>query len=240
MIGMDSYGSELRSHTLGEIRVVETLMPGGLVLGDHAHESGQICFVLEGTYSERRRDGEHEMRPGSVLFHDPGERHANSFSRGGALAIVVSFAPDRWRHATRRSQLAEAIQREITHGGSSALDGLALLTLAHLSRPAWFADAIAAVERRYATPAVSLRAIASAVGVHPATLSAAFRRYRKTSVGDSIRDMRMKRAMELLRGDMPLAEIAHACGFSDQAHFTRVFAKVMGTTPGAFRRARTS
>ena len=40
-------------------------------------------------------------------------------------------------------------------------------------------------------------------------------------------------ARELLaRSPMRLAEIAVACGFTDQSHFSRVFARFMGTSPG--------
>lgn len=34
---------------------------------------------------------------------------------------------------------------------------------------------------------------------------------------------------------MSLAQIALACGFSDQSHFTRVFSTVTGMTPGRWR-----
>lgn len=34
----------------------------------------------------------------------------------------------------------------------------------------------------------------------------------------------------------PLAEIALTCGFADQSHFTRTFARIVGMTPGAWRR----
>jgi AraC family transcriptional regulator len=42
----------------------------------------------------------------------------------------------------------------------------------------------------------------------------------------------------LISTEMPLAEIAAECGFSDQAHFTNIFAKFVGVPPGAFRRER--
>lgn len=48
---------------------------------------------------------------------------------------------------------------------------------------------------------------------------------------------RIDRARELLRSsDAPLAEVAIACGFADQSHFTRVFSTIVGTTPGNWRR----
>lgn len=48
---------------------------------------------------------------------------------------------------------------------------------------------------------------------------------------------RINRARELLRAsNAPLAEVAIACGFADQSHFTRVFSNIVGVTPGNWRR----
>ena len=48
---------------------------------------------------------------------------------------------------------------------------------------------------------------------------------------------RLRRARAMLKEtDMPLSEIAVACGFSDQSHFTRVFTGNIGTSPGSWRR----
>jgi AraC-like DNA-binding protein len=48
---------------------------------------------------------------------------------------------------------------------------------------------------------------------------------------------RIERAQHLLaEGRMALVEVANACGFADQAHFTRVFSKIVGVSPGQWRR----
>ncbi|MBO6771536.1 MULTISPECIES: AraC family transcriptional regulator [unclassified Thalassospira] len=48
---------------------------------------------------------------------------------------------------------------------------------------------------------------------------------------------RVERAKNLLKkGDTPLASVAVGLGFADQAHLTRVFRKIVGTTPGAWRK----
>jgi AraC family transcriptional regulator len=48
---------------------------------------------------------------------------------------------------------------------------------------------------------------------------------------------RIENAMRLLRNrQLSLPEVALACGFSDQSHFNRVFTKLSGTSPGAWRR----
>ena len=44
---------------------------------------------------------------------------------------------------------------------------------------------------------------------------------------------------EMLATDQPLTAIAHACGFSDQAHLSRSFHLQMGTAPLAWRRMQT-
>jgi AraC family transcriptional regulator len=52
---------------------------------------------------------------------------------------------------------------------------------------------------------------------------------------------RMLHAQELmLTTDEPLCQIALACGLCDQSHFTRVFRRVVGESPNAWRRRVTS
>lgn len=48
---------------------------------------------------------------------------------------------------------------------------------------------------------------------------------------------RVLQAKSLLRdADRSLSDIATACGFSDQSHFTRVFTGIVGASPGAWRK----
>jgi transcriptional regulator GlxA family with amidase domain len=52
-------------------------------------------------------------------------------------------------------------------------------------------------------------------------------------------NQRVERAKNLLlNSTLPIDEIAHTCGFSDQSHFSRAFLRAIGDTPGAWRRAR--
>ena len=67
-----------------------------------------------------------------------------------------------------------------------------------------------------------------------------FTRHFRKSVGKSphayVTERRIERARRLLaQGCMPIKEVACACGFSDQAHMTRVFQAHLKTTPGALR-----
>jgi transcriptional regulator GlxA family with amidase domain len=50
---------------------------------------------------------------------------------------------------------------------------------------------------------------------------------------------RVKRAqIYLSETGAPIADIALQCGFSDQTHMTRIFTKIIGISPGAWRRHR--
>ena len=70
-----------------------------------------------------------------------------------------------------------------------------------------------------------------------------FARRFKQSTGTTphvhVMDERVARAKTLLRRTgIPLAEVAHQCGFADQSHMNRVFGGRVGTTPGQYREAK--
>ena len=46
---------------------------------------------------------------------------------------------------------------------------------------------------------------------------------------------RLARARQLLLSDLTIASIAQECGFADQAHFSRVFARIAGLPPSLWR-----
>jgi AraC-like DNA-binding protein len=48
------------------------------------------------------------------------------------------------------------------------------------------------------------------------------------------RSLKIRAARRLLRTGEPIAEVAAACGFYDQAHLTRHFKKIVGVTPGRY------
>jgi AraC-like DNA-binding protein len=79
--------------------------------------------------------------------------------------------------------------------------------------------------------------IATVVSLSKGYFSEAFRRTTGESPFTYIRRRRISRAQQMmLLTNKSLAEIAVDCGLSDQAHLTRVFRRVVGTSPGAWRR----
>jgi transcriptional regulator GlxA family with amidase domain len=88
---------------------------------------------------------------------------------------------------------------------------------------------------------LSLDELAAACGLSRSHFARAF----KASFGQPphrrLRAHRVERARELvLHSKLSLAEIAIQSGFSSQSHFTTVFTRSLGVSPGALRRSRRS
>jgi AraC-like DNA-binding protein len=84
---------------------------------------------------------------------------------------------------------------------------------------------------------IALADIAATCGLSAGQFARAFRRSTGLPPHAWLNKARVDRAMMLLRRRrQSLAEIALECGFADQSHFTRVFVRRVGLTPGAWRR----
>lgn len=78
--------------------------------------------------------------------------------------------------------------------------------------------------------------IAAAAGVSVRELERMFRRWLRTTPGAYYRGLRLDRARGLLQQtDMPVIEVALACGFGSAAHFARSYRARFGRPPGADR-----
>ncbi|MEF0944190.1 helix-turn-helix domain-containing protein [Rhizobium sp. BR 362] len=86
---------------------------------------------------------------------------------------------------------------------------------------------------------IRLEELASLTGLSQSHFSHAF----KASTGLPPHRWQIKARLErakqlLLKGDTPLTTIAAETGFADQAHFTRIFRKNVGTAPASWKRSQ--
>lgn len=101
--------------------------------------------------------------------------------------------------------------------------------------PRWLGSVLEILHEEFDRP-LTLERIAREVGLHPVHLSRAFRHYHGEGIGQYLTGVRVRFAAgKLGRSAMPIAQIALLAGFSDQSHFTRVFRRHTGFTPGSFR-----
>lgn len=86
---------------------------------------------------------------------------------------------------------------------------------------------------------LQVRDVAAAVRLSPSYFSHAFKESFGQSAKSYIIERRIARAKHLMLTTRDtLAQIALACGFSDQAHFCRTFGAGVGQTPSRWRRGR--
>ena len=87
---------------------------------------------------------------------------------------------------------------------------------------------------------VALSEMAAACGLSPTHFARRFKAALGMPPHQHLMQLRVERAKRLLQGQMPIVEVALACGFTHQEHLTRVFRRETGMTPASFRRAAQS
>ena len=93
------------------------------------------------------------------------------------------------------------------------------------------------LEKNYAKD-ITLDSIAEELDYNKSYLCVAFKKDTQTTILDCLNMIRIRRAAELIvYSDHSLSQVAAMCGFSSDSHFTRVFTKYVGITPGQCRRA---
>lgn len=87
---------------------------------------------------------------------------------------------------------------------------------------------------------ITLKAAAEQARLSPSYFSRCFRRSFGAPFAKFVTRKRIERAQWLMvTSQMSLGQIALACGFADQAHFTRAFTNLTGGAPGKWRRSAT-
>lgn len=157
-------------------------------------------------------------------------------------AVVVSDEPlcRRWAAALTRDDLDEAARKL---GISAALFELLARHAAPASEAESQAGPVDASSELQASfdgrdlPKADVTALAQRWGMHRTTLSKQFARRYGLPPDTWLRNWRAVKAKSLIMDGMPLADVAAATGFADQAHLTRVFKRIHGAPPGALQRS---
>ena len=94
------------------------------------------------------------------------------------------------------------------------------------------------IETRLAQP-LRNRDLAALVGYSEFHFIVAFRNALGAPPHEYLIRRRIERAQQLMvSSELPLCQIAAECGLADQSHLSRLFRRVVGDTPAAWRRNR--
>ncbi len=250
------WGTPTRSLQVGIFHATETSYTPDLRLPAHAHEHPYFTYVVRGGYSEDASGSVRECARGAVVFHPAGESHANRFTTLGGRCFNLELFAGAWPAQITglggmvcRGDVewtAMRIWREFQRpDGVSPLsvEELIHLLVAHLvaarsSRHAggrWLGH-VTEFLHAHALSHHGLAEIARVGGVHPMHLVRAFRRRHGCSVGEFVRRRRIEWACDQLqRNEATISRLAVEAGFADHPHFARVFKRVTGFTPSAYR-----
>jgi AraC-like DNA-binding protein len=104
------------------------------------------------------------------------------------------------------------------------------------ARPGPIRRAVKLIEQNYMQP-LTLPAVAKEIGVSPFHFSRVFRTKTGTSFKAYLNQVRIEAAKRLMREqEVNVTETCFAVGFNDLSYFSRVFRKMEGINPSAYRR----
>ena len=257
-------GQSLRERQVGGLLYAEVSHTRSVGIPRHSHDTAHFVLILEGHYHTGAVVHGRTRTAPRLIFNPPGTTHEDRFVSERGRFFTMSIAPELLRRLdTRRiaieqpvafgtdslSLLALKIATEFREADALShvvLEGLGLELLGRTLRrarggakqqPPWLARAVEMMREHCCTDE-SVANIALAVGVHPFHLARTMRRFLGQSPGELMREWRVQKAASLLtRSTLSLSDIALTCGYADQSQFTRSFSRIIGTTPGAFRRA---
>lgn len=226
---------------------------------EHAHEAAFVTMMLAGEYRETAARRSFRFDPFVTLYHPAAIEHQDVVGPAGVRLLMFEFRTDLLDGAQIGRSDAGSL-RDLS-GSLAAWRMLSLYRLAPFdslefeSRAMQLVAELAPLVRNAVRDVPSLerareylhahfrspmtmQEIGSASGLHPVYLGQAFHRNFGETVGSYVARLRVRATAEqLAKSRAPLAAIACEHGFCDQSHFQRVFKKMCGVTPSAFRRS---
>jgi AraC-like DNA-binding protein len=228
----------------------------------HAHSDYEIGMIDTGRRLVRCRGREYHALPGSIVVFAPGEVHCGapldvqgstyqSFLVSAAtLGSAPWFAEPVIKDEALWARLC-AVHRELeVHGWSAEREeelraGLAQLVERHgipgeVVNQSREHQAVREVrlhlEANYGS-LIRLEPLARQVGLSVFQLIRLFRAETGLPPYAYLEQIRIDRAVGMLRAGVPISEVASRTGFSDQSHLTRFFKRITGVPPGRYRRS---
>jgi AraC family transcriptional regulator len=255
----------VRKREVAGLGLSEAVYPPHLRQPRHLHGPASLSFVLTGEYVETTPAGRQTRKPSTLVFHPPQEFHAVEYQNEPVGILGVQIDSKRFSYLRERgivfdsresgpSETVAWLGRRLYHefrisddASSLAVEGLLFEIFAEATRvrarrekasPRWLRRAEDFLHDNF-SESFCFDDVAKTAGVHPVHLARVFRQKNGCTIGEYLRRLRVDfAAREIATTDAPLGEIAHAAGFADQSHFTKIFKTYFGLRPSEYRRTR--
>ncbi len=228
----------------------------------HYHENPYFMYVLSGNMKDCNKKVTSLCPAGSLMFNNWQEPHYGSKHSAKASGFHLEFER-KWLRENRipqnlleGSQLIENPKLHLLFArlyheflisdtySDVSVEVLLLQICEALSNlkefnaqknPSWVDDLKELLH--YDTSSLSLDYLSNELNVHPVHISRAASKHLSMSLGEYIRQHKVKKAIPLLLDSKSsLTEIAYETGFSDQSHFNRVFKSIFNITLSTYRK----
>ncbi len=255
----------LNTETVADLVLSETYYKPGQMIENHSHRQAGFIIILHGEFVEIHEKRIRACKSSDVIFRPADQLHADHFERTSTRCLNMQFGSN-WLSRLERItgdhlsgdptyfsggvifQLGQKLYGEfrmIDLDSPLIMEGLALEMIGEANRllikeesgtPVWLKKVKERLHDHFPEP-LSVQQLAIEAGVHPIYLHRAFRKHYNQSIGEYLRTLRMQFCCtQLASTNVPLADISAAAGFCDQGHFSRVFKRLCGMTPLAYRR----
>jgi AraC-like DNA-binding protein len=254
----------LGKRQIPDIRLQKTAYRVNSVSSPHSHENARFVFVLQGNFTEKYEQKKRECRSLTMIVRPPLEKHAENYYGNGIVCLSVDIQPV-WMERLRQydvnldysadfynpnlSALILKLNNEFDAEDAAsalAIEALLLEIAVEASRrktavttygkvPRWLLTAKDFIHAEFADN-LTIDEIAAVACIHPVHLSRIFRRHFHCTIAEYIRRLRVESACNALtKSNESIIDIAAACGFSDQSHFSKNFKRIMNVTPAEYR-----
>ena len=193
-------------------------------VGRHLHAKPYAAVVLSGGYMETGDTGRHMVVPGDVLIHGRFESHSHDIGANGAEVLVIELSAPL---ASARGKIEDPdeivrlCERDPDRAATSLLTRISPSETIPLDWPDMLARDLVS------DPTLNLSRWAEIHGLHPSSISRAFRKTYSVTPANYRLVQRMHRALKLISETSDsLAGIAGEAGFSDQSHMTRTLRRL--------------
>jgi AraC-like DNA-binding protein len=225
-----------------------------LAFDRHFHDSYSFGLILGGVERCSLRGTRHHFEAGTVPMFNPGEVHDGgpATEQGWSYRMVYldpsliegeRLFPLPVRNDPPARRAAAALFDAIDCGSELGIDealSSALDVLLEAPRRPQASPALSGVRERidadFSEP-LRLRDLALGAGLSPTRLLRAFEAAHGLTPHRYQQSRRVAKAKQMIVAGAALADVAAACGYSDQSHLNRWFLRIQGTTPGRLRRA---
>lgn len=242
------------------IAIVETEYQNKVFEGWHSHTNAHITLFLKGGTSEKRKNSNTAVGPGSLLFYHSNELHLNENTLFPSKNINLEIE----EHLLKELQITEAvieksvenaalskflilkIFKEFQTGDSFSGDTINMLftQLAQANihadkyekSPIWVKNLYELLNDCW-NENPNLQDLAKILNLNPITISKHFPKYFGCTLGEYMRRIKINRSLLLMESStVNLTEIGFQCGFADQSHFIRTFKNQTGFLPKQFQK----